>query len=81
MLFFHPEASWRRAAIHTPHGVLLALAGLYLAPVVCLVGAVLFIAYELNEDRHTADQAWKDELGALIGFFGVIVVALIRNFL
>ena len=28
----------------------------------------LFLKYELNEDAHTADEAWKDIFGAIIGF-------------
>lgn len=77
MQLFHPDTDWKRVFIHIPHGILMALAGQYLSPVLCFVGAALFIVYELNEGRHTKDQAWKDILGAMVGFFGVIIIILI----
>ena len=40
----------------------------------------LFIFYQMNEDRHTKDQAWKDVNGALIGFgLGRITLAVLTG--
>lgn len=81
MQLFHPDASFRRAVTHVPHGVGIALFGLHIDWTAAAIGAFLFVVYERNEDRHTGDQAWKDELGALIGFFSTLTIALIITFL
>ena len=42
----------------------------------------LFLKYELNEDAHTADQAWKDIFGAIIGFaLGRITILVVISYL
>ncbi|KKK68051.1 hypothetical protein LCGC14_2947930 [marine sediment metagenome] len=43
----------------------------------------LFIRYEENEDKHVADEAWKDYAGAMVGYvigrtmFWVALVGLV----
>lgn len=76
MALFHPDVDWKRVRNHTPHGALMAVAGLHLPWIIAACGVVVFLFYEKNEDRHTKDQAWKDVLGFLIGFFAIAIVAL-----
>ena len=52
-----------RVLIHIPIGFLI---GVLLFNDKALTN--LFLKYELNEDAHTADEAWKDIFGAIIGF-------------
>ena len=46
-----------------------------------ILGAVLFLAYEVDEDFHISDEAFHDILEAMIGFFitvaGLIIWRLI----
>jgi len=79
-VFFHPDTDWKRVRNHVPHGVILALICLVFHWGVALIGVYLFVDYENNEDRHTKDQAWKDELGALIGYFIAMIIALFVKF-
>lgn len=56
----------KRAILHVPVGI--SIVGLSVVHwTLPLVFTTLFLAYELNEDAHTADQAWKDILGTLWG--------------
>ena len=41
-----------------------------------IVGAILFLAYEVDEDWHISDEAFHDILEFMIGFF-VCVAGLI----
>lgn len=59
----------------------MAVAGLYLPWIIAACGVAVFLFYEKNEDRHTKDQAWKDVLGFLIGFFAIAIVALAAKFI
>lgn len=77
MSLFHPDVQWDRVVKHLFHGALIA--GLVLVGLYWLAGMILylFVKYEENEDLHTKDQAWNDELGALIAMCVVATVALI----
>lgn len=79
-MIFHPDLQWKRAITHIPHGLLVGLlcwnpgwAGKIMAGIY----AYWFIKYEENEDKYTKDQAWNDELGAIIGLFIVACLYLI----
>ncbi len=48
-----------RVLLHIPAGFLIGLG---------LLSNDLFLTYQRNEDHHTADQAWKDIAGAMIGY-------------
>ncbi len=37
-----------------------------------LIGTALFLVYEIDEDWHLYDQAYKDILEAAIGFFAAV---------
>jgi len=52
-----------RTLMHIPVGFLMGM-----SPIPGDKFVDLFIFYQMNEDRHTEDQAWKDVNGALIGF-------------
>lgn len=64
-----------RMLLHIPIGVVMSIPifGWGLIP--------LFIFYELNEDVHTKDQAWKDIFGAIVGYIigMVIIVVIVRR--
>ena len=55
-----------RAWLHVPVGIACAALAL-VSQVLPLVFCLAFIAYELNEDRHIKDQAWRDLSGFLWG--------------
>ena len=40
---------------------------LEVAPIAGLVFAAVWCLYEINEDMHINDQAWKDIVGFLLG--------------
>jgi len=54
--------------IHFIGGVITALAAIK-APVLGLVIAIVFLVYELNEDWHIRDEAFKDIRAYLVGLF------------
>ena len=64
-----------RNAAHYLAGILTCFSYI-LCWVLPVIGLVSFITYELNEDRHLTDQAYKDILEYLVGFF-VTVAGLI----
>ena len=72
---------WRyQNAAHYLAGVLTAVSG-EVSTMLPLVGAMLFLAYEVNEDWHLHDQAYQDILEFMLGFFmavtGLIIWRLI----
>lgn len=72
---------WRyRNAAHYIVGLLIALSSM-VNWVLPLVGAVLFLFYEVDEDWHLYDEAYHDILEAMIGFFiataGLIIWRLV----
>ena len=72
---------WRyRNAAHYLAGVLLALSSMvsWTLPV---VGCIMFLVYEVDEDWHIKDNAYHDILECMLGFFlattGLIVWRLL----
>lgn len=55
-----------RAWLHVPVGMACAALS-FASQTLPLAFCIAFIAYELNEDRHIRDQAWKDLAGFLWG--------------
>jgi len=51
-----------RVLLHIPAGIMMGLLDWNNGLV------KLFKVYELNEDAHTHDQAWKDVFGAMVGW-------------
>jgi len=49
-------------------GVLMVL-GALISPAIPIVLLLLFLVYEVDEDWHLYDQAYRDILEAMIGFF------------
>lgn len=66
-----------RILIHIPHG--LAISAIwYWHPGGAIATLVLFSLYELNQDRHKADEAYRDLLGALVGaLVGAVPIAIL----
>jgi len=48
-----------------------------LHPVMAVIGVALFIIYELDEDWHLSDKAFKDILEFTIGYYLVAVMYII----
>lgn len=61
--------------IHVLVGVLTVLS-IYVSPVFPVLGFVGFIIYELDEDWHISDYAYKDIREFMVGFFATISVIL-----
>lgn len=71
------KRDWKRAAWHTPHGVVVGL--LCLNPLTWRLAGICwraFRAYEENEDNHIGDQAWHDYFGFCIGIGIVALLAI-----
>ena len=69
-----------RVLLHVPIGIFsVCLIFLHWSAVLAFTG--MFLAYELNDDRHSKDQAWKDVYGWLVGAaiagIGLIIFKLI----
>ena len=61
---------------HYIGGLLAALTGKFY-PVLAVIATVLFIIYELDEDWHLNDKAFRDIREYLIGFFvGLILLGV-----
>jgi len=72
---------WRyRNIAHYLAGIITALSYI-LSPVLPILGAGLFIIYELNEDWHLHDRAYHDILEFMIGFYFCLVGLIIREVL
>ena len=67
-----------RVLIHIPIGFITAL--LFLVHWIMVLALVyIFWHYERNEDAHTADQAWKDLFGWMVGFIlGVALLLILK---
>jgi len=63
-----------RVVLHIPIGLIIGLTSII--PLVGYTLARLFVAYEQNEDFRTADHAWKDYYGALVGFVIAVPIVL-----
>jgi len=70
-------SDFERILIHIPVGIIACLLG-YLVPGLGLAFVVGFIIYELNEDKHLIDNAWKDIRGLLwgMGIGGIVLLIL-----
>ena len=67
-----------RILLHMPHGLLFVLFG-YIAWWLAIGWIALLVIYEVNEDGHLTDNAWKDIKGMLwgVGIGGAIYAILI----
>ena len=68
-----------RNAAHYLVGILTAVSS-EVNWVLTLVGAILFLAYEVDEDWHISDQAFHDILEACIGFYVAIAGLIVWRF-
>lgn len=59
--------------VHFLAGVLTVLSVVVTHPIVAGIAFVGFMVYELNEDRHLRDHAYKDILEYCIGVYVAIV--------
>ena len=67
-----------RIILHFPVGVLIAFA-VEVSGVLSVLIFLCFIIYEVNEDFHIKDSAFKDILGALLGLFaGAIALVILK---
>jgi uncharacterized membrane protein YukC len=64
------DFGWRMV-VHVPVGIICSI------PVIGWGLLYLFAHYELNEDLHTTDQAWKDIYGAMVGFAAGLMAQII----
>jgi len=62
-----------RVLLHIPVGMFTCFAG-YVAWWLAVVFATGFLLYEMNEDWHIKDEAWKDIKGYL---WGIVIGSLI----
>jgi len=68
----------KRVLLHIPLGLLTVLFGYYVGWWLAIIFATLFIFYELNEDMHLCDEAYKDIKGFIwgLGIGGLIIFGL-----
>jgi len=71
------KSELKRVLLHIPVGLLVCLLA-YVSWPLALVFTVAFLYYEMNEDMHISDEAWKDVKGLLwgLGIGGVIMFGL-----
>ena len=62
-----------RVLIHIPAGLLMGI------PILGWGLIKLFLTYERNEDAHTQDEAWKDIMGAMVGYAIMQLVIIIAG--
>ena len=68
-----------RVLVHIPIGIITALC-ILVHWVLVLALVYIFWHYERNEDAHTADEAWKDLYGWMVGFvIGVISLFILGD--
>ena len=68
-----------RNAAHYLVGILVALSSRE-SWVLPLVGILIFLAYELDEDWHLYDEAYHDILECAIGFFVTVAGLIVWGF-
>lgn len=66
---------WHSAA-HFAGGFLAALAA-RVEPVLAVVATALFVIYELDQDWHLHDKAYKDIREYMVGFFAALAAMLL----
>ncbi len=69
------KRDWFRVILHIPVGILIVLAA-SINVSLPIAGTVIFLMYELEEQKKCMDSAYKDIVGALLGFLGAIVWVL-----
>ena len=67
-------------AAHYIAGILIAVSCL-VSWTLPIIGAIMFLVYEVDEDWHLHDKAYHDILEAMLGFFLAVVGLLIRGFM
>ena len=67
---------WWRLVLHAGLGLISAYVGLQSiqAAIVVLAAALIFITYELNEDKHCHDKAYKDIIGFLLFIYAGLLI-------
>lgn len=65
------KRDWFRVILHIIVGVLIVLSA-EISWSLPIAGILLFVVYELVEDRYCADKAYKDIVGALLGFLAAV---------
>jgi hypothetical protein len=68
-----------RNALHYLVGILTALSAL-ISVGLPLVGALMFLVYEMDEDWHIRDSAYHDILEAEVGFWVAVGAMLLVRF-
>ena len=64
---------------HFVGGFIAALVGYYLNPGLAAIATALFIIYELDEDWHISDEAFRDIREYIIGFFAACIALLMAR--
>lgn len=72
-LFSINEKDAGRVLLHIPVGIFTCFAG-YVAWWLAVIFGAGFLLYEVNEDIHLKDEAWKDIKGFL---WGIVIGSLI----
>lgn len=76
-IFQANKSDLSRILIHLPLGILTVLFGFYISWWLAVIFAVGFLVYELDEDWHISDEAYKDIKGWL---WGVVMAGLFLLF-
>ena len=63
---------------HYIAGILIALSSM-VSWTLPIVGAIMFLVYEVDEDWHLHDKAYHDILEAMLGFFVATAGLIIRE--
>jgi len=63
---------------HGAFGLLMALIVLF-EPVLTVVGFILFLIYEFDEEWHLHDEAYEEIREALYGFSAGVILLLIKS--
>jgi len=64
---------------HVGAGIIVGLIA-FVKPVLAVLATILFIIYELDEDWHLHDKAYKDIFEFALGFYATLVAYLILSF-
>jgi len=78
MLLMITSEELKRVLLHIPLGLLTVLFGYYIGWWLAVIFAVGFLVYEVDEDWHISDEAYKDVKGFIwgLGIMGVVVFGL-----
>ena len=64
--------------IHLSAGIITALA-IIEHPIMATIATLLFLIYELDEDWHLSDKAFKDILEFAIGYYIVMTIYVVYH--